>query len=347
MSSRIRGRSGSNPPTWSQTSRRISMPAELTASTGRLPSCWPWSISPGSIPGIRRPARSTVTPASRSPRRSFRSISLGPSTAVERLRLAALSICSSASGTGSQSSCSSQTHSVAGSPDAGTGVRAAGCCSARATAAPYPVSASMPKTASGPRSSVRMAPDRSWLPVSTPIPRWTGCVCSRTPLTSPGSSRAPSCTTITRVTTWRTCKAFSDKGPVWWLRRHSVRLPARQERADYVNDKPPTIHDRTNHTQGLIQKFGDSRPPDRLPDLALEAAALALRHAAPDTEPLVVLERVLQALGPDLAAAAHSLGLPGRSSLLREERLRICLRAQCPVLPAQLFNLFRADEDLR
>ena len=91
------------------------MPAELTASTGRLPSCWPWSISPGSIPVKRRPARSTVTPASRSTRRSARSISLGPSTAVERLRLAALSICSRASGAGSQSSCSSQIHSTAGS----------------------------------------------------------------------------------------------------------------------------------------------------------------------------------------------------------------------------------------
>ena len=143
----------------------------------------------------------------------------GAVLSVERLRLAALSICSSASGTGSQSSCSSQIHSTAGSaagPGSGTGLRAAGCCSARVTAVPYPVSASMPKTASGPRSSVRTAPLRSWLPVSTPIARWTGCVCSRTPLTSPGSSRAPSCATTTRVTTWRRCKAFSDKGPVWW-----------------------------------------------------------------------------------------------------------------------------------
>ncbi len=236
------------------------MPAELTASTGRLPSCWPWSISPGSIPVERRPARSTVTPASRSTRRSARSISLGPSTAVARLRLAAPSICSRASGAGSQSSCSSQIHSTAGSgaePGSGAGLRAAGCCSARATAVPYPVSASMPKTASGPRSSVRTAPLRSWLPVSTPTARCTGCVCSRTPLTSPGSSRAPSCATTTRVTTWRRCKAFSDKGPVWWRgRRRSVRLPARQERADYVDDKPPSVHDRTNHTQGHIQKFG-------------------------------------------------------------------------------------------
>ncbi len=218
------------------------MPAELTASTGRLPSCWPWSISPGSIPVERRPARSTVTPASRSTRRSARSFSFGPSTAVERLRLAARSICSRASGAGSQSSCSSQIHSTAGSdgdPGPDTGLRATGCCSARATAAPYPVSASMPRTASGPSSSVSAAPLRSWLPVSTPTARCTGCVCSRTPLMSPGSSRAPSCTTTTRVTTWRSGEAFSDKGPVWWGgQRRSVRLPARQERADYVNNNP-------------------------------------------------------------------------------------------------------------
>src|SRR5580692_9405607 len=60
-----------------------------------------------------------------------------------------------------------------------------------------------------------------------------------------------------------------------------------------------------------------------------------------------MLERVLQALGPDLAAPAHSLGLPGRSSLFREERLRICLRAQRLVLPAQFVILVWTDEDLR
>ena len=45
--------------------------------------------------------------------------------------------------------------------------------SARATAVPYPVSASMPKTASGPSSSASTAPLRSWLPVSTPTARAT------------------------------------------------------------------------------------------------------------------------------------------------------------------------------
>ena len=43
---------------------------------------------------------------------------------------------------------------------------------------------------------------------------------------------------------------------------------------------------------------------DCLDGLALEPPALALRQPAPDTEALVVLKGVLQALGPDLAAAA-------------------------------------------
>src|SRR5690242_10676746 len=92
---------------------------------------------------------------------------------------------------------------------------------------------------------------------------------------------------------------------------------------------------------------GSAGRAGRLDGLALEPAALSLGHAAPDPEPLVMLERVLQALGPDLAAAADALGLAGRSALLREERLRICLCAQRLILPTQLVDLFWADEDLR
>src|SRR6516162_4022556 len=84
-----------------------------------------------------------------------------------------------------------------------------------------------------------------------------------------------------------------------------------------------------------------------LDGLALQAAPLTFGHTSPDTEPLVMLERILQALGPDLAAAAHPLGLPGRSSLFREERLRICLCAQRLILPAQFVLIIWADEDLR
>src|ERR1051325_9497810 len=39
--------------------------------------------------------------------------------------------------------------------------------------------------------------------------------------------------------------------------------------------------------------------------------------------------------------------LPGRSSLFREERLRICLCAQRLILPAQLVLILWTDEDLR
>ena len=70
-----------------------------------------------------------------------------------------------------------------------------------------------------------------------------------------------------------------------------------------------------------------------LADPALEPPALALGEAAPDAEPLVVGERVLEALVADLAAHADALGLTGGAALLREERLRVGLRAQRALLP--------------
>jgi hypothetical protein len=68
---------------------------------------------------------------------------------------------------------------------------------------------------------------------------------------------------------------------------------------------------------------------------ALEPPALALGQPAPDAEPLVLAERVLQAVALDLAADADALGLPRRTALLREERLRVGLRAQRLLLPRQ------------
>src|SRR5581483_3495253 len=68
---------------------------------------------------------------------------------------------------------------------------------------------------------------------------------------------------------------------------------------------------------------------------ALEPAALPLRQPAPDAEPLVAGQRVVQAVGADVAAATDPLRLAGRAALLREERLRICLSAQCLLLPGQ------------
>jgi hypothetical protein len=80
---------------------------------------------------------------------------------------------------------------------------------------------------------------------------------------------------------------------------------------------------------------------------ALEPTALALRQAAPDAEPLVVLQCVLQALGANIAAAADALGFPGGPALLGEERLRIRLRAQRLVLPALIIDILLMDANVR
>src|SRR5215471_2829626 len=84
----------------------------------------------------------------------------------------------------------------------------------------------------------------------------------------------------------------------------------------------------------------------RLHSLPLEPAPLALRQPAPDTEPLIVAEGILEALRAHLAAAAHPLGLAGGAALLWKERLRIGLRAQRPVLPALLLGIVCADPKL-
>src|SRR5580693_1096543 len=99
-----------------------------------------------------------------------------------------------------------------------------------------------------------------------------------------------------------------------------------------------------NHPAADLQAtLSGGRPRRVLDRLALHPAPLALGQAAPDAEPLVVFEGVLQAFGPDLAAAADLLGLPGGAALLREEGFRICLRAECAILPTLLRSVFHAD----
>src|SRR5581483_110253 len=84
---------------------------------------------------------------------------------------------------------------------------------------------------------------------------------------------------------------------------------------------------------------------EALNGFALHPAPLALGQTAPDAEPLVVFERILQAFGPDLAAAADLLGLPGGAALLGEEGLRICLRAERAILPTYFRSLIHADPE--
>src|SRR5215472_12109095 len=66
-----------------------------------------------------------------------------------------------------------------------------------------------------------------------------------------------------------------------------------------------------------------------------EFAALTLGVAAPDAEPLVVVQGVRQALGPDRARRADPFRGAGRPALLREEDLRVDLGAQRPLRPVR------------
>ena len=66
-----------------------------------------------------------------------------------------------------------------------------------------------------------------------------------------------------------------------------------------------------------------------------ELAPFALAQAAPDAETLVVLQRVVEALGLDLARGADALGVTGRAALLRKEGLGVGLSAELVGLPRE------------
>src|SRR5690625_1193018 len=94
------------------------------------------------------------------------------------------------------------------------------------------------------------------------------------------------------------------------------------------------------------------RTPTHNPTQWLDGALLQLptfsfRQASPDAEALVMCQRVLEALVLYLACQADLLGLPGGTALLREERLRIGLRAQSTLLPAHLLGVAEQQVDIR
>lgn len=78
-----------------------------------------------------------------------------------------------------------------------------------------------------------------------------------------------------------------------------------------------------------------------------ELAALTLGETAPDSEPLIVLQCILQALRGDLARFADSLRFASRSTLLRKERFRVGLGAQRVGLPGQNCLVFAALSNAR
>ena len=198
-SSRKSGSEGSKPARASQTSRRTSIPAELTASTSRMPSCWPWSCSRRSSPVTRRPEPVTVTPASRSRRRSCQPRILGPRTATLGLSSAVSSSRSRQCASGALSSCRSHTQETASGAN-GSCVRGPRWSSPARTAWPKPTVWS--------RRSVRSAPNevrsRSGLastePVSTPTAASGSRVWAASVVSTAGSHTAPSWLTTTAVT---------------------------------------------------------------------------------------------------------------------------------------------------
>src|SRR6476469_4492680 len=87
------------------------------------------------------------------------------------------------------------------------------------------------------------------------------------------------------------------------------------------------------------------RGPSRCPRLAgqsqgsdralLQLAALPLGQPAPDAEPFVLAQRILEALAAHLATEAHPLRLTSGTTLFGKERLGIGLSAQGALLPTQ------------
>jgi hypothetical protein len=61
---------------------------------------------------------------------------------------------------------------------------------------------------------------------------------------------------------------------------------------------------------------------------ALEATALTLRESAPDTEALIMSERVFETFLANIAGLAYALCFASGATLLREESLRIGLSAE-------------------
>src|SRR5215470_1276887 len=319
---------GSKPPTWSHTSRRTSSPALPTASTSRSPSCCPWSTSRASIPVTRRPTRSMPIPTSSRTSRSDQSMTFGPSTAAVGTSSAPSSSRSSASGSGSQSSWSSHTHSVRsrGGTVARVAIHAEHGGAAQRPGEHRP--AAVPAAgidadhtlhgpglvhqgfggARNPRGPIMGDDDRGDDVLGLQVIRRHGSTC---------------------------CSKWSPAGRPDGLRPVSGVVGASREQ--YA--KPwRAVRKTARPRPGIPQD-----PPGGSEGSALDPAPFPFRQPAPDPEPLVVLERVLQALGPHLTAAAHLLGFPGRAALLGEERLRIGLCAQRTVLPVLAPGIVLAD----
>jgi hypothetical protein len=83
---------------------------------------------------------------------------------------------------------------------------------------------------------------------------------------------------------------------------------------------------------GITHLRDDER---RLGSKLLEATTFTLRETAPNTEALIVCQRVVEALDPNFTGKADLLGLTSRAALFGKERLGISLGTQRATLPFQ------------
>lgn len=94
----------------------------------------------------------------------------------------------------------------------------------------------------------------------------------------------------------------------------------------------------------------DATDADRFPTVyrsgraAVVTAALARREAAPDSETLIMGERVVEAFLTDLAGGANALGLPGGATLVGKKCLGIGLGAQRLLMPGFVLGSVAAGE---
>ena len=203
-SSRNSGSARSKPSSRCQTSRRTNMPAELTASTSRTPSCCPWSCSLRSRPVYRRPELVMLTPTSSSSRRSCQPRIFGPRMAALGLSSAVFNSASKQAGSAALSSCSNHNHSTSSSTGSALGAsctRPTWATPAR-TASPKPWCESPSTTRSAPNAERSCARLPSVDPVSTPTTASGGRVCPAKVVRAAGSQTAPSWLTRIAVTWW-------------------------------------------------------------------------------------------------------------------------------------------------
>src|SRR6476661_6483675 len=310
----------------SWTERRTSMPLVLTARTSARVSYWPWSASPRTVEPSRRPVRVIWMPISTSCRGSSQLTSLGPATPTDLDRSPAWSSWARALARGTVSSWRTQTQLDEAS--AGTG----SASMPRSMARPIGTRASRRMTSTDsiarrtPVWAWAMAFDESLLATSTMTSRAGGSVWAARPSRHCASHVAPLCTTTIASTVT------------------SGRCPVEGGADNDTDDALPAgagVPGTSASSSGTAATF--TRTPagrrvrtSRSDRALLQLAALSLGQSAPDAEPLVIGQGVLEALGPHLATDADLLGLARGAALLREERLRVGLGAERPLLPGEL-----------